>query len=162
VQGEGAAELYTALLSAYLLKGDLTNARFLWKRIPTALKEGTPELKALWQVCLDLWNRVPVFAALDAFAWSPAVAMTIASLKVKETTAAVDLLARSYSTVTAAHMAATLGVTAEAAVTGATAKGWLYTAETASFSPPAVEAVSTAGEGIKLQALADITRHLEK
>eukprot|EP00729_Bicosta_minor_P006647 gene6647-26073_t len=163
LQGVQTAELYSALFAAYLLKGDLPNARFLWKRIPTATKNSTPELDALWQVCLTLWNRIPVFTALGAFGWSAGVANMIAALKDKETAAALDLLAQSYSAVKVAHAATSLGVAPDQAVAMATAQGWVHDASSAALAPPPKgSAAPESGEGVTLQQLADITLHLEK
>jgi len=166
LNGVHTAELYVALLSAYLLQGDLPNARFLWKRIPKATKDSTPELDALWQVSLALWNRVPVFTSLEAFGWSAGVAKVIAALKEKETAAALTLLSQSYSAVKVDHAASTLGMAAGDAVAMATSQGWTHTAATASLAPPAkgsvVAAAAAVGNGVTLQQLADITLHLEK
>ncbi len=48
------------------------NAKFLWKRIPAAVKTEYPELGKVWAVGQALWKRDPesVFLALQAHDWS--------------------------------------------------------------------------------------------
>ncbi|KAA0194740.1 hypothetical protein FBUS_08839 [Fasciolopsis buskii] len=43
-------EYYTQFLGLYILKMDLLNAKFLWKRIPFPLKESSESLKVLWSL----------------------------------------------------------------------------------------------------------------
>ena len=54
---EPAASLgvYKTQLVAYLLCQQLDNARFLWKRLPTALRDTDPEVAALWDIGKSLW-----------------------------------------------------------------------------------------------------------
>lgn len=81
----------------------------------------------------------------------------------KETAAALDLLAQSYSAVKVAHAATSLGVAPDQAVAMATAQGWVHDASSAALAPPPKgSAAPESGEGVTLQQLADITLHLEK
>ena len=50
-------QLYGVHLMAYLLADDLNNARHCWRRIPTAVKEGAPELLSIWAIGQSLWKR---------------------------------------------------------------------------------------------------------
>ncbi|VDP94652.1 unnamed protein product [Echinostoma caproni] len=43
-------EYYTQFLGLYILKMDLLNAKFLWKRIPVPVKESSANLKILWNI----------------------------------------------------------------------------------------------------------------
>jgi COP9 signalosome complex subunit 8 len=49
-----------------------SNAKFLWKRIPSSVKSNYPELAKVWEVGKALWRRDPpsVFLALQAHPWS--------------------------------------------------------------------------------------------
>lgn len=52
------------------------NARFLWKSIPTNIKESRPEVVAAWKIGQCLWTRdyAGVYGAIRGFEWSSDVA----------------------------------------------------------------------------------------
>lgn len=57
------------------------SARFLWKKIPAAIKEGRPEVVAVWRIGQKLWTRdyVGVYEAIREFSWTPEVQPIVAS-----------------------------------------------------------------------------------
>lgn len=96
--------MYARLLAVYLYEDDLPSAKFLWKRIPPALKEPSPavaggrqgaqphqrrddlaHLAKVWEVGKALWSKDPsaVYAAIDAAQWSPDVAPIMQAIKGK-------------------------------------------------------------------------------
>lgn len=49
------------------------SARFLWKKIPVAVKESQPEVSAAWKIAQRLWIKdyASVHDAIREFIWSP-------------------------------------------------------------------------------------------
>ncbi|RHN71583.1 hypothetical protein MtrunA17_Chr2g0278421 [Medicago truncatula] len=49
------------------------SARFLWKTIPSSIKESNPEVNAVWKIGQQLWlrNYGGVHEAVRGFEWSP-------------------------------------------------------------------------------------------
>ncbi|XP_053327223.1 COP9 signalosome complex subunit 8-like [Spea bombifrons] len=48
--GIATPQVYSQLLALYLLHNDMNNARYLWKRIPPAIKSANAELAGIWEV----------------------------------------------------------------------------------------------------------------
>ncbi|KAF7709799.1 hypothetical protein HF521_016649 [Silurus meridionalis] len=73
--GIATPQVYCQLLSLYLLHNDMNNARYLWKRIPQAIKTATPELAAIWTVGQCIWQRdfPGIYSAIAAHQWSEPV-----------------------------------------------------------------------------------------
>ncbi|PHT62284.1 COP9 signalosome complex subunit 8 [Capsicum annuum] len=59
----------------------INSARFLWKRMPAAIKEARPEVVAVWRIGQKLWTRdyAGVHEAIREFSWSPEVQPIVAS-----------------------------------------------------------------------------------
>ncbi|KAJ8252820.1 hypothetical protein GJAV_G00205970 [Gymnothorax javanicus] len=62
--GIATPQVYAQLLALYLLHNDMNNARYLWKRIPQAIKTANPELAAIWAVGQRIWQAM--VAELDS------------------------------------------------------------------------------------------------
>lgn len=59
-----------------------SNARFLWKRIPAAIKQKDAELEKIWLVYNHLWNNdMPGFFKAISYEWSTNVAELMFELK---------------------------------------------------------------------------------
>merc|ERR1712098_730118 len=73
--------LYTELLAAYLAQGELTKAKFLWKRIPATIKQ-EGELPRVWAVGKAMWAKDSnlVYSGLGG-EWSPEVGAMVARVK---------------------------------------------------------------------------------
>lgn len=58
------------------------SARFLWKRIPAAVKQSQPELVAAWKIgqCLWTYDYAGVHDALRSYSWSPAVHQIVTAI----------------------------------------------------------------------------------
>ncbi|GFY89319.1 late embryogenesis abundant (LEA) hydroxyproline-rich glycoprotein family [Actinidia rufa] len=60
---------------------DINSARFLWKSIPSSIKESQPEVVAVWRIGQKLWMRdyVGVHEAIHGFSWSQEARDLVAS-----------------------------------------------------------------------------------
>jgi len=69
--GVATLDVYKNLLLIYLMESDLTNAKFLWKRIPIELKTDN-ELIAIWQIGQSLWKKefANVYCIINSQEWS--------------------------------------------------------------------------------------------
>ncbi|XP_058478201.1 COP9 signalosome complex subunit 8 isoform X2 [Solea solea] len=70
--GIATPQVYAQLLALYLLHNDMNNARYLWKRIPQAIKSANPELAAIWAVGQRIWQRdfPGIYTAIAAYQWT--------------------------------------------------------------------------------------------
>lgn len=55
-EGALTVEEYTKLFAAYLYTNELCAAKFLWRRVPEALKTN-PELQKVWSIGKALWTK---------------------------------------------------------------------------------------------------------
>ncbi|KAG7265597.1 hypothetical protein CRUP_031269 [Coryphaenoides rupestris] len=83
--GIATPQVYAQLLCLYLLHNDMNNARYLWKRIPQAIKSANPELTALWAVGQRIWQRdfPGIYTAIAAFQWSENILPVMESLRAR-------------------------------------------------------------------------------
>ncbi|KAK3568958.1 hypothetical protein QTP86_021371 [Hemibagrus guttatus] len=81
--GIATPQVYAQLLALYLLHNDMNNARYLWKRIPQAIKTATPELSAIWTVGQCIWQRdfPGIYSAIAAHQWSEPILPVMESLR---------------------------------------------------------------------------------
>lgn len=76
------------------------SARFLWKRIPVAAKNGNQELEHMHKVYQTLWkNELVEFYKLIDYKWSPSVAEVMFELKEKVQMDAVQLIGLAYTSI---------------------------------------------------------------
>ncbi|XP_039611054.1 COP9 signalosome complex subunit 8 isoform X2 [Polypterus senegalus] len=73
--GIATPQVYGQLLALYLLHNDMNNARYLWKRIPQALKTANLELGAIWAVGQHIWQRdfPGIYTTIAAYQWSESI-----------------------------------------------------------------------------------------
>ncbi|KAF6157858.1 hypothetical protein GIB67_003758 [Kingdonia uniflora] len=66
---------YSIHLLGHIFVNDVDNARFLWKIIPSGIKESQPEVVEVWKIGQKLWVRdyAGVHEAIRGFNWSPEV-----------------------------------------------------------------------------------------
>ncbi|KTG36047.1 hypothetical protein cypCar_00022257 [Cyprinus carpio] len=83
--GIATPQVYSQLLVLYLLNNDMNNARYLWKRIPQAIKTANPELAAIWAVGQRIWQRdfPGIYTAIDAYQWSESILPVMEALRGK-------------------------------------------------------------------------------
>lgn len=76
------------------------SARFLWKSIPSAVKENQPEVVAVWRIGQKLWTRdyAGVHEAIRSFDWSQETRALVAAFSGEfSITLITQLLECSYS-----------------------------------------------------------------
>ncbi|RYR35601.1 hypothetical protein Ahy_A10g050736 isoform B [Arachis hypogaea] len=63
---------YSIHLLAHIYVHDINSARFLWKSIPSSVKESQPEVTAVWKIGQRLWLRdyAEVHEAIRGYEWS--------------------------------------------------------------------------------------------
>ncbi|CAL8326772.1 unnamed protein product [Lota lota] len=124
--GIATPQVYAQLLSLYLLHNDMNNARYLWKRIPQAIKSANPELAAVWAVGQRIWQRdfPGVYTAIAAFQWSENILPVMESLREGTRQRAYGLVAQAYTSIAAEDFAAFVGYSVEEAVKGVVSQGW--------------------------------------
>ncbi|CAL8469829.1 g9371 [Coccomyxa elongata] len=113
-------------LLGHIYNGRLEDARFLWKRVPEAVKEQNPELAAAFRLLQMTWNKdyQAIWPALGGHAWSPEAAKVIAALHTKLRAHSLQLLSRSYSTISPAKAAVLLGASETELQPLAEQEGW--------------------------------------
>ncbi|XP_060978524.1 COP9 signalosome complex subunit 8 isoform X3 [Dama dama] len=81
--GIATPPVYGQLLALYLLHNDMNNARYLWKRIPPAIKSANSELGAIWSVGQRIWQRdfPGIYSTINAHQWSEAVQPIMEALR---------------------------------------------------------------------------------
>ncbi|XP_071400342.1 E3 ubiquitin-protein ligase TRIM63 isoform X1 [Centroberyx affinis] len=84
--GIATPQVYAQLLALYLLHNDMNNARYLWKRIPQAIKAANPELTAVWAVGQRIWQRdfPGIYTAIAAYQWSENILPVMEALRVMD------------------------------------------------------------------------------
>lgn len=113
-------KLYDELFAAYLFLNDLwvsarlhinlrliylnsyrVNARYLWKRIPVAAKNGNQELEQMHKIFLHLCKNdiVELYKQIDNFKWSKSVAEIMYELKERIRMDAIDLIGQAYTSI---------------------------------------------------------------
>ncbi|XP_071603180.1 COP9 signalosome complex subunit 8 isoform X2 [Heliangelus exortis] len=75
--------VYGQLLALYLLYNDMNNARYLWKRIPPAIKSANAELGAIWSVGQRIWQRdfPGIYTTISAHQWSETIQPIMEALR---------------------------------------------------------------------------------
>ncbi|XP_046903310.1 COP9 signalosome complex subunit 8, partial [Hypomesus transpacificus] len=124
--GIATPQVYAQLLSLYLLHNDMNNARYLWKRIPQAIKSANPELTAVWAVGQRIWQRdfPGIYTSIAAYQWSENIQPVMEALRESSRQRAYGLVAQAYTSITAEDLAAFVGYSVEEAVKGVVSQGW--------------------------------------
>ncbi|CAI9770105.1 unnamed protein product [Fraxinus pennsylvanica] len=117
---------YAIHLLGHIYINDINSARFLWKRIPLAVKESQPEVVAAWKIGQKLWARdyAGVYEAIREFNWSPEAQGIVASFSEFYTKKMFELLVSAYSTISTQDTALFLGLNADDAANYALQRGW--------------------------------------
>ncbi|OWF44351.1 COP9 signalosome complex subunit 8-like [Mizuhopecten yessoensis] len=123
--GVGSPQLYNQLLALYLLHNEMCQAKFLWKRIPTAVKSTTPELTTIWAAGQKMWQRdyTGSYEALKKEYSTEVKPIMEAALEAYRRRA-FHLVSQAYSSINADELATFLGMPTSEAVQAAQAEGW--------------------------------------
>ncbi|NXX86320.1 CSN8 protein, partial [Urocolius indicus] len=118
--------VYGQLLALYLLHNDMNNARYLWKRIPPAIKSANAELGAIWSVGQRIWQRdfPGIYTTIRAHQWSEAIQPIMEALRDATKRRAFGLVSQAYTSIVADDFAAFVGLPVEEAVKGVLEQGW--------------------------------------
>ncbi|XP_061027050.1 COP9 signalosome complex subunit 8-like [Eubalaena glacialis] len=124
--GIATPAVYGQLLGLHLLYNDMNNARYLWKRIPPAIKSANSELGGIWSVGQRTWPRdVPrIYTTISAHPWSETVQPIMEALRDAARRRAFALVSQAYTSIMADDFAAFVGLPVEEAVKGILEQGW--------------------------------------
>eukprot|EP01018_Ginkgo_biloba_P018593 Gb_14322 [translate_table: standard] len=143
---------------------DINSARFLWKRIPSSVKETQPEVTAVWKIGQCMWTHdyAGVHGAIHGFNWSQEVQQVVTALSDSYTKRVFKLLSAAYSTICVADTAQFLGMSEEDAITYTLQHGWILDSASQMLTvrrTPVV--VDQKLDSSKLQNLTEYVFHLE-
>ncbi|NXY44545.1 CSN8 protein, partial [Ceuthmochares aereus] len=118
--------VYGQLLALYLLHNDMNNARYLWKRIPPAIKSANAELGAVWSVGKRIWQRdfPGIYTKISAHQWSETIQPIMEALRDATRRRAFALVSQAYTSIVADDFAAFVGLPVEEAVKAVLEQGW--------------------------------------
>ncbi|KAF8111793.1 hypothetical protein N665_0072s0007 [Sinapis alba] len=155
---------YAIHLIGYFYVDDCDSARFLWKTIPTSVKESNPEVAAAWRIGQKLWtiDYAAVYEAIRGFDWSQDAKDMVAAFSDVYTKRMFQLLLSAYSTITIRDLALFLGMTEDDATTYVVENGWTVDAasQMVSVKKQAIKREQKV-DSSKLQRLTEYVFHLE-
>ncbi|KAI9087224.1 hypothetical protein K1719_030859 [Acacia pycnantha] len=155
---------YAIHLLGHIYVDDINSARFLWKSIPSSIKENKPEVVAAWTIGQKLWTRDygGVHEAIRGFDWSQELNGLIAAYSELYTKKMFQLLLSAYSTISIQDAALFLGMTEGDATSYVLQQGWAVDPAsqmlTVKKQPIVTEQKVDPG---KLQRLTEYVFHLE-
>uniref|UniRef100_A0A9L0K0J7 COP9 signalosome complex subunit 8 n=1 Tax=Equus asinus TaxID=9793 RepID=A0A9L0K0J7_EQUAS len=144
--GIATPPVYGQLLALYLLHNDMNNARYLWKRIPPAIKSANSELGGIWSVGQRIWQRdfPGIYTTINAHQWSETVQPIMEALRDATRRRAFTLVSQAYTSIIADDFAAFVGLPVEEAVKGILEQGWQADSTTRMVMPKKPEFLSPA------------------
>ncbi|KAK1560531.1 hypothetical protein Q3G72_027739 [Acer saccharum] len=118
---------YAIHLLGHLYVDDINSARFLWKSIPSAIKENQPQVVAAWKIGQRLWTRdyAGVYEAIRGFEWSQEAQPLVAAFSEIYTERMFQLLLSAYSTISIEDTGLFLGMNEDDAKNYVQQQGWL-------------------------------------
>ncbi|GLJ40357.1 hypothetical protein SUGI_0829980 [Cryptomeria japonica] len=155
---------YSIHLLGHIYIQDMNNARFLWRRMSSSVKESQPEVIAIWKIGQCMWTHdyAGVHGALCGFNWSLEVQQIITALSENYRKKVFELLVAAYSTISVADTAQFLGTTETDAITYTLQRGWTLDNElqmlTVKGNPVVVDQKL---DSSRLQNLTEYVFHLE-
>ncbi|CAG8586773.1 10286_t:CDS:2 [Paraglomus brasilianum] len=159
-------EFYGAFLAAYLIQNELPSARFLWKRIPEEIKTSSEQLRAVWEVATDLWQRdyTPVYYSVEQKPWTPLIGSLMKKVAETLRERIFALLSEAYSSITVEEVSNFIGVPVDRVAQVTAERGWIYDAATNTLQPkkivePGIDRSASLGS---FSRLTDLVIHLER
>ncbi|KAL5005884.1 hypothetical protein ScPMuIL_017042 [Solemya velum] len=133
--GVATASIYGQLLAVYLYDNDM-QCKFLWKRIPAAVKNTNSELGHIWTVGQKMWQRdfTAIYESLKRD-WSEAVKPIMVAVGEATRKRAFHLISQAYSSITAEAFAVYMGMSVSDAVQAAISEGWQADPQTRLVTP---------------------------
>ncbi|KAK4424365.1 COP9 signalosome complex subunit [Sesamum alatum] len=155
---------YAVHLLGHIYINDINSARFLWKKIPLAVKESQPEVSAVWKIGQRLWIKEysGVHEAIREFNWSPQILGFVAAFRERYTKRMFELLLSAYSTISIQDTALFLGMNEDDTASYALQQGWILDPASRMLTVKK-QAVATEQklDPSKLQRLTEYVFHLE-
>nr|XP_033800162.1 COP9 signalosome complex subunit 8 isoform X4 [Geotrypetes seraphini] len=144
--GIATPQVYGRLLALYLLHNDMDNARYLWKRIPPAIRSANSELGGIWSVGQRIWQRdyPGIYTTINAQLWSENIQSIMEALKDATRRRAFELVSQAYTSISADDFAAFVGLPVEDAVKGVLEQGWQADSATRMVMPKKPECAPVA------------------
>ncbi|XP_037297646.1 COP9 signalosome complex subunit 8 [Manduca sexta] len=135
--GIASPSTYAQLLAIYLYQNDLCNAKFLWKRIPQNITSSNPEITAIWSVGQKLWKKdLPgTYQTLAAYNWTEPVANIIRALEEKVRERTLNLIGRSYSSISLDTLVSMTGLSRDAALHSCRDRKWTISNDGITINP---------------------------
>ncbi|XP_055816214.1 COP9 signalosome complex subunit 8 [Solanum dulcamara] len=155
---------YAIHLLGHIYNNDINSARFLWKKIPAAVKEARPEVVAVWRIGQKLWTRdyVGVHEAIREFSWSPEVQPIVASFAELYKKRMFELLLSAYSTISTQDSAHFLGMNENDATNYVLQQGWVLDSASQMLTVKKQAVITEQKlDPSKLQRLTEYVFHLE-
>ncbi|PIA55848.1 hypothetical protein AQUCO_00700280v1 [Aquilegia coerulea] len=155
---------YELHLLGYIYANDLNSARFLWKSIPSSIKETKPEVVAAWKIGQQLWmrNYAGVHEAIRGFQWSQEAQVLVTAFSELYTKRMFELLMSAYSTISIGDTALFLGMSEEDATNYALQRGWTVDSVSGMLTVKKQSIVTEQKlDPSKLQSLTEYVFHLE-
>ncbi|KAK4271111.1 hypothetical protein QN277_019851 [Acacia crassicarpa] len=155
---------YAIHLLGHIYVDDINSARFIWKSIPSSIKENKLEVVAAWKIGQKLWTRDygGVHEAIRGFDWSQELNGLVAAYSELYTKKMFQLLLSAYSTISIQDTAVFLGMTEDDATSYVLQQGWAVDPAsrmlTVKKQPIVTEQKVDPG---KLQRLTEYVFHLE-
>ncbi|XP_072757507.1 COP9 signalosome complex subunit 8 [Anoplolepis gracilipes] len=120
-----SAQAYMRLLAVYLHQNDLSDAKFLWQRIPSDVKAAHEDLRRIWTVAELMWQRKwpKVHTALNV-EWGEDIKDIMTALKDNVRERVMRLISKAYSSLNLTTMATMSGLSLDEARQAATDRGW--------------------------------------
>ncbi|KAL1289665.1 hypothetical protein HN51_058072 [Arachis hypogaea] len=155
---------YSIHLLAHIYVHDINSARFLWKSIPSSVKEGQPEVTAVWKIGQRLWLRdyAGVHEAIRGYEWSQDLQGLVAAFSELYTKKMFQLLLSAYSTISIQDTASFLGMNEDDATNYVLQHGWTVDPASQMFTVKKQPIVTEQKlDPSKLQRLTEYVFHLE-
>ncbi|XP_023888724.2 COP9 signalosome complex subunit 8 [Quercus suber] len=155
---------YSIHLLAHIYVDDINSARFLWKSIPSAIKESQLEVVAVWKIGQKLWMRDygGVHEAIRGFDWSQEVQCLVAAFSELYTKRMFHLLLSAYSTISIQDTALFLGMSEDDATNYVVQQGWVVDPASRMLTVKKQTIVTEQKlDATKLQRLTEYVFHLE-
>ncbi|XP_078537495.1 COP9 signalosome complex subunit 8 [Lissotriton helveticus] len=144
--GISTPQVYSQLLALYLLHNDMNNARYLWKRIPPAIRSANAELGNIWSVGQRIWQKdfPGIYTSIAAHSWSENIQVIMEALRDATRQRAFGLVSQAYTSISADDFATFVGLPVEDAVKGVLEQGWQADSATRMVMPKKPESAPVA------------------
>uniref|UniRef100_A0A5S6QXP1 CSN8_PSD8_EIF3K domain-containing protein n=1 Tax=Trichuris muris TaxID=70415 RepID=A0A5S6QXP1_TRIMR len=132
---------YIRLMATYISQNEMQLALFLWRRIPSHLKQGPSELTAIWDVGRH-FCRMDYGSSLAALNrdWSDVTKPLVNDVRISITNYVFTAVEKAYSCISVKSLAALLGRLEDEVVQESLKRGWSVD-EDPSYLKPAQKAV---------------------